>query len=391
MLTPEELNQLQQITLDQLKEDGLHDEVRREMFNQIWDHPHFKTTIVNQFKQECETFCQDESFRKKLSQNRNVLRKEMTNRFEQKYSRSSVQVDRQLEKEMEEKSDHIKNTFYRAARKFLIEKFIDKANEVRDGQSVDMEIESDHEDNLEPSADHVDQKNDLNTNLTNNKSDRHDMADDIENHSDDRVDIQPENHDDYHEDITPPRWSPIVQDKCDQATDDIANSQESMNISPITDIDSPRNPADDALEHLAFSDVSSVRTNDLDDFEDTIKLSDDEADFIGKPKDKHVKISVIVDELERNHNISSRLTPATTPKHEPVNNVKDPPKPVSSAMKNDQDTEAASGNSQPGPHFSNVDSPSIDSLATTKTRTRSIKLNSKYHNDSYQTNFQKTK
>lgn len=377
MLTKDELDQLQKLTLEQLKEDGLHDEVRRGLFEQIWDDDTFKTKITKQITEECERFCDNAD----LSNNRNHLRNKLTEVFsELRYSRAFFMVKERLDIEMRARNDQIKEEFHKTARKFLFEKFIDRSSDVKDGQSIDMDIESEHDDNHEHTMELVNQREDDIRSRISHKSDQHPDHNDIENHPEDHV----ENLIDDCEDITPPQYSPIGQVGFDVPSDDITNSQDAMNISPITDFGSPKNPADEALEHLTFSEVSSVGTNDLDDFEDTIKLSDDEADFIGKPKDKHVKISVIQDELQRNFNICTKLNPISTPKNDPIANVSESTISAPCTIKVEQHLDSECDETkleQPG---SSIDSSTVDSSVTMKTR-RSLKPNSKYINDTFLT------
>lgn len=58
----------------------------------------------------------------------------------------------------------------------------------------------------------------------------------------------------------------------------------------LASLDSPVAPEFSPISLVAFSDVSSVHTADLSDFEDSIKLSDDEANIVGQPKNSRIKI-----------------------------------------------------------------------------------------------------
>lgn len=75
--------------------------------------------------------------------------------------------------------------------------------------------------------------------------------------------------------------------------DNIPEPVKEDELTTIKDEPSSQNPIEDTEDLLTFSSVSSVRTADLSDFDESIKLSDDEANIVGQPRNSKIRIEVL--------------------------------------------------------------------------------------------------
>lgn len=119
------------------------------------------------------------------------------------------------------------------------------------------------------------------------------------------------------------------------------------------------------LDVLTFSTVSSVATIDLSDFENSIKLSDDEASIVGKPKNSKVPIKEIQGQI---NDLQTTTTTNTSAANE-----------AATQMQNDTVPNEA------GVLDTNTESDGACSEGTTTGRrvSRTRKQNSRYNNEHF--------
>lgn len=128
---------------------------------------------------------------------------------------------------------------------------------------------------------------------------------------------------------------------------EIEDSPERPTYSPIGD-------DDDELEKLSFSSVSTVHTADLSDFDNSIKLSDDEANIVGRPKNSKVSVD----------DIKNRIYDLAPIKVECKQELPEPPEVVDHADAIESDGACAESNSG-------------------KRATRARKVNPRYSNEDF--------
>lgn len=268
--------------IDHMKRSGEFDEVRVGLIDPIWSDPDFEK-IIQKFEMECEQFCE----RADLSLNRNLLRSQLAARFDY-YSSSGRMVKTHISQLLEARNQELKTKYYEHAGNFL-KKFLpldtepEPFREVQAETPVDIKQETeidtkpDIQIDIKPDT-HVDVKNDTHIEVQSYNQIENQNETNVEMQNDIQNDLQNDNHIDMDADI-------------DMDISSVSSSSspsiERPMYSPIGE------DATEELEQLTFSSVSSVNTADLSDFDNSIKLSDDEANIVGKPKNSKVPIEVI--------------------------------------------------------------------------------------------------
>lgn len=261
-LTSRKLEFLNVEIIDHLKRTGIYDEIRIGLVDPIWSDPCFQEDIVVRFIGECEKFCELVD----LSLPRNVLRNKLAVKFEHSYSTSVRLVKSHIEKILMQRNEDVKSKYFQHARSF-VSKFlpdIDTSHQVQEPDSIPTPgIGLQLEKNIEQES---------------------------KQPTPPRIPSPHPNHE------SPCIESELVRDPETQVQDmDIDSEEDEIErpvYSPIGNDNSSMSP-NDGLEQLTFSSVSSVDTDELSDFDNSIKLSDDEANIVGKPKNSKIALQDI--------------------------------------------------------------------------------------------------
>lgn len=287
------LDQLYEEVIDHMKRSGAFDEFRVGLIEPIWSDKNFGQ-IVEKFEYECKKFCEEVD----LNQTRNALRTKLASHFD-RYSTSRNMVKDHISRLLKERDEELRNQYYKHAEAFL-KKFLPPPPqdshqdlpgeidmELESINDVDEDVDDDDEDDeverpayspigndqeLSMSPDLMDKiKNDTPRNVHQNEVDQQASVEDIKQKE--LIDSIP-----IDEIPEPP---PIEENSI------------VTNMPSLEDIPQPPDEYSDELEKLTFSSVSSVNTAELSDFDNSIKLSDDEANIVGKPKNSKVSIEEV--------------------------------------------------------------------------------------------------
>lgn len=326
-LTPEIRSRLQEEIVEHLKRSGTFDNIRVDILDDIYNDPYYKEEIVVKFIAECEKFCDQAD----LSQTRNTLRTKLSDKFEHSYSASKRRVSSHIENILDRKRHEIESKFSHHAENFLSQflsttspspkvkhesKVVENERDDKDvhfsmDDTVAIKVQLETEYNLDD-LDHISPEPILPD--ASNLPQIPRVPEEQYNFAILDLNSIPEPPD------SPPSSPPLTQPPLPPMTPDERVESENtqadsdMDIESIEDIERPsysplgasqeqedkpnRDRAHDNDLSLSFSSVSSVNTADLSDFEESIKLSDDEADIVGKPKNSKVPIGVIQDIVE---------------------------------------------------------------------------------------------
>lgn len=294
-LSLEALDHLNVEIIDHLKRSGIYDEIRVGLMDPIWSDSCFQDDIVVRFIGECEKFCEQVD----LSQSRGALRTRLAAKFEQNYSTSGRLVRSHIEKILNQRNEDVKSKYYQHAKAY-IQKFIPSDDDPGKLESdsevqadIDMDIDTEDDDIERPVYSPIGNDDILIDNM-NSGSIKEDSpinhthgynANNTSEPSLEDIPIPPE-------DSANETQIEVQEDSAKEPkhVDDAAQSKldlEDISLSP------PVEDHSDELERLTFSSVSSVNTNDLSDFDNSIKLSDDEASIVGKPRNSKVPLPII--------------------------------------------------------------------------------------------------
>ena len=273
------LDRIYREVIEHLKSSGAFDDMRVNLMDPIWSDPEFKY-VIETFQSECKEFCHNID----LNRPRKDLRLSLDRHFENmtastrklKDCISTILKDRELE---------LKEKFMNLVKDYLHKRFTSPQVETDKEMDIDMDI-------------------DLGESPT---------APEFSPISVDGADTRQSDPKTPNEIPVPPEPSPKEQEP---TLEDIPippeDPEEDRKVelsTPLQD-EIPSQPLSDELERLTFSSVSSVHTADLSDFEDSIKLSDDEANIVGQPKNSRIKI----EELQGTINgLRSTSQPVSTP------------------------------------------------------------------------------
>lgn len=338
-LSPETKDRLQEDIVEHLKKSGAFDSIRMALLEDIWNDPYYKEEIVIKFIAECESFCEQAD----LSLARNTLRIKLTDKFENFYSTSKRRVSSHIDKILERKRHEIESRFSHHAENFLSQ-FLPKSDPSPDQDEHELDeeekmvINDDVVVKVEPRTEH-------NANEPDYISPEHGIPDAsgspqklievLLEHSNNvekselnsipktpetppvqqqavtptpDIEIEIENAQaesdmdvDSNDDIERPPFSPIGVSQ--EKAEDAKESNDSQDVEDFMDANDAKDgevtgEAEDVEFTWTFSSVSSVNTADLSDFEETIKLSDDEAEIVDRPRNSKVPIRIIQDIIE---------------------------------------------------------------------------------------------
>lgn len=344
------LKQIYDEVIDHLKRSGAFDEVRIGLIDPIWTDPYFGD-IVKKFEYECQKFCEEVD----LNQTRNALRTKLASHFD-RYSTSRTMVRKHIEHLLKDRDRELRDQYYKHAKAFL-KKFLPPpppdAHQDLPGE-IDMELESindvdeDDDEDVERPAyspignDHdFSMSPDLGTQIKRDTPKSEGCKEiDQKFSAEDMKQKELLNSIPVEEIPQPP---PIDENSID------------MTMPSLEEIPQPPDEYSDELEKLTFSSVSSVSTGDLSDYDNSIKLSDDEANIVGKPKNSKVSIEDIQGQINDLHK-STNIEPKPTIKIE-----------------------------QTEPDASESDGAYSENAATGKRVTRTRKSNPRYSNEHYET------
>lgn len=351
-LPKDTLNKIHTEIFEHIKISGVYDDVRVNLINPIWSDPKFKDVIAK-FESECERFCDDVD----LNLNRNSLREKLINKIDNYSTTGRLlkaHIERLLKERNDEIRSRYYEHANEFLKKFLPEfkKTEEPALEttqeitpepIKQEPNVTQDVKSESKEHTKRQDQPV------------GSDEYQDVEMDVDMDIDSTPDELSGGWQDDDEDIERPVYSPIeaikeeinqdgeveLKDKeKEEPSEEGQNgqhieegekakpeqeeqidvrqvkmelkevtetTQEELQIPlppeddyrPNTDDDksSPDDDdelnADDDIDKLTFSPVSSVNTDDLNDFDNSIKLSDDEATIVGKPKNSKVPIQVI--------------------------------------------------------------------------------------------------
>lgn len=282
--------------LDNLKRSGKFDEMRVSLLEPACSNPEFKTIMDN--------FMQTYTKNLKLDQDRKILRANLDKDIHESY-RVKISLNELIKSILVEKGPDLRKQFNTHAEEFLKNEF-QKAHDINDGP--------DKEDKSPPSLPEDSNQVDVDMDLESSYGDGAESPkapefSPISIDANDPDHLESENH---HE---PNQPSPIGKEQ--NMTNEQKPSLENIPIPPeeipIPSDEEPPTPVldelsqnehkNDADEHqddevMTFSSISSVHTNELSDFEDSINLSDDEAKIVGQP----IKSRMKIEELQKNIN-----------------------------------------------------------------------------------------
>lgn len=292
-----------------LKDEGKYDEIRIDLMNLIRHHEDYQTKVEEQFKNECIRFCENAI---DLSESRQTLRSKLTDKFTKKYSPTGVALRGIISQILETKRREILTKYNESARKYLLETYTDLKKE---NGSEDMEICSDHETSpaRPPSS-----------NISPPRSSPYSDAVITPPPVSPIISSQPI---DRPMDTSPPRISPVnstqpndsPRNRTQPSGSPLNKIQPQSNLNDITQpIYSPINSTSPSDNYDIFSDISSVKTDDLNEYEDELELNEKEAEIVGKSK---AKISEIEEQVNSLHQKQIRSKRQSKPNSRYVNDI----------------------------------------------------------------------
>lgn len=282
------LNPLHRKTLDKIYEDviehlkssGEYDEMRMKLIEPIWFEPGFQSTI-ERFKVECEEFCKSID----LSKSRKDARMSLDMHFEGQTA-STKMVRLYIRKKLHECESELREKFTKLANEYLCKRYT-KQNYL-DMEIASPEAESPSAPEFSPISIDGDGMDDNDEPI----APAHSPIDDF---------VEPPLPP-MDEEVEPPL--PLVEQEVEPPLPPMDQDEQP----PLPPMDEeppppfseepplpPLPPPTDELDDMSFSPVSSVRTVDLAEYDDEIRLSDDEANIVGQPKNSHIKL----EELQR--------------------------------------------------------------------------------------------
>lgn len=290
--------------IDHMKRSGAFDEIRMSLIDPIWSGPSFED-ILKKFEYECQKFCEEVD----LNQTRNALRTKLASHFD-RYSTSRHMVKAHISRLLKEREDELRKEYYKHAQAFL-KKFLPPPTQdsQQDHPGVeDMDIESNKDDDeFEQIEDDEEVERPAYSPIGNESP--------PDNRLDDRPELSMSPVSDNLDDEQPPELkveanqgneeqAVKIENNLTEHKDSVDNKVEHLDSVPeennfdqimpsLEDIPQPPDEDSDELEKLTFSSVSSVNTAELSDFDNSIKLSDDEANIVGKPKNSKVSIEEV--------------------------------------------------------------------------------------------------
>ena len=382
------LDRIYDEVIDHLKISGDFDQMRVNLIDLVWSDQDFKP-IIDEFERECSQFCKYTE----LDRNRKDLRANLDRHFDG-HSHSSRMVKDRIRTILAKHENEIQEKYIECTESYIKKRFLPQSpppsaidnkdnHEVaaqtkgeeysNDGQDdVDMEIESslgNGDQSPEAPAYSPISEDGFNettyNDLSNNKEEK--QVDEEPSHlpepnmtiksvpSLDEIPIPPE--DESPSQVVPKNLEASANDDKGDVT---PVKDELPKTPPINgdDINDPHSP-------LSFSSVSTVHTADLSDFDPAVQLSDDEATFVGEPRNCKIPVQELrsrIDGLQtRNLDVKQETTT------------------IEPSSQTEQD--------QLKQHQGHVDASESDSFsdgtAAGRRATRKRKSNPRYSNDQY--------
>lgn len=373
--------------LDDMKRQGTYDNIRMRLVQPIFDDPNFQD-IVKEYTRECERFCETAD----LSKQRNELRISLAARIEAN-SRTGRAITNHIKDLLDKHKLELREEFRQHAKAYVRrykedeeeeQKAIEgeKLNEISEANATDEDKAKSDQTTPEVKSDDGEKDMDIDSppitspiqrsptpppmspitsliktspisSLESDKASSNIVSKDMQNGDFDLDDISiPE----------APPYSPIRPNDMDQEETTIRSNHNHLDTQQnnnhreeeVVSDPSPSpaiisNDNNDELEELIFSEVSSVNTCDLSDFEGEINLTDDEeADLVGKPKNSKVGVK----DLQ-----SITDCPPTNPNEAPNESKAEPTKPSEPSAPVSHDTREVSNRRtrKSNPRYSNPD------------------------------------
>lgn len=258
--------------IENLKSSGTFDNIREQLFKLIWDNESFKT-VEDRFIFDCKKYC---NARLNLNDTRAKLRKQLSDH--QDYDRAAYRIilKTQVNQMMEQQKHYVESEYYKHGGQYLKNKFSNKEQEHLDNRDVlDMEIES-----PSPAVTPVPSP----------------PVTPVPSPAETPVPSPT---------ITPVQLPPVTPVPLRPVTPVPLPPVTPVPSPPVTPVPSPLSPKQD-FEELTMSSVSSIETADLSDFDDSIKLSEDEASIVGVTKNA----KICIDEVKTKINSLQTKIPA---------------------------------------------------------------------------------
>lgn len=301
--------------MESIRTSGAFDEIRMDLLDHAYSTEEFRY-LTDKFEEDCRKFCREVN----LEEEKKVLRRQLEKKFgTQNYSPTGCKITHYVRRLLEDRDNDLHRKYYSLAEKFL-EKFLpqpsptpsiplpttspqleDLHDQKRianpdDETAVDMEtspLSDDDLDHLRPTYSPVGNGEVVNTPLEQitpeerrSPEEKNCMNNDIPL---DQV-IMPEG--------LPPKEDSSAEIPMDEDLPTMDVSAEDIPKREVKIEDTIQSqPDEDSESLLTFSSVSSIHTADLTDYDNSIKLSDDEADIVGKPKNSKVPVEVIQDQI----------------------------------------------------------------------------------------------
>lgn len=292
--------------INNLKTKGTFDEIRVDLMKSLWNSSGFQT-IIDDFKEQCKEFCAKSD----LNQDRKDLRAALDRDAEAGII-SNKMLKECISVEIEAKHQDVKRKFYEHAKAYLIKELQkpeseDEAEEVDNFDNVDMEIDNqalDEDSPIAPPYSPIDDSIDLLDIPLKTEANL------------EECNVEPEQPTVKSEVEAVKSREPIVDNKepivdskelevktegpAAKLREPIIESREPK-LKPEEPIIKPEEPVVESMEpmddsgSMTLSDVSSVHTADLSDFDGNINLSDDEANIMGQSR---VKIEDLQEKLQ---------------------------------------------------------------------------------------------
>lgn len=303
------LDRIYEEVIDHMKISGAFDKIKANLSDSITENPNYES-IVAQFEYKCKMFCRNMDLRK----DRKVLRINLHEYFDGLTSLEDS-IKKRIQEILDEHRDQVKTQYTNCAESFLKKRFLPQSppppipaeeianieTELQDGD-VDMEIDSSGGESPQAPEFSPISNPDINCDDLNDHHEEPNMTIKIEPSLED-IPIPPEDEcpgvaQDHTKDetIVNNRDPTPVKDECPTPVkDEHPTLIKTEDSTPVRD-EPPTQPPDeesDELEKLTFSSVSSVNTADLSDFDESINLSDDEANIVGRPRNSRIPIKVL--------------------------------------------------------------------------------------------------
>lgn len=276
--------------IEHLKRTGEFDDIRLQMTEPILQHEDFER-IQEIFVEKCKEYCH----RSDLTATRQTLRKNLENSITNQKDFIS-KLSNHVKKQLKQQEHQVLKKFYNAKATPYLQKYINQDKEEPE-QQEQLPDEQSQEQKPDVAIEQPSPQQTVRQNVEQakvkqenpSKFNQHENEPTCQQINQVPVDMEIDEDDDE-EEIERPQYSPINASN----PDDIA-IKASLNNPEHLDDESRQSEA----SRLTFSSLDSVKTTEIIDYDDTIKLSDDEeAIIVGKPKNSYVSVDQVKKELD---------------------------------------------------------------------------------------------